>query len=122
MKLRIRGNSIRMRLSRRDLEMLVSSGAVEERLSFPSGQMLGYRLERTATPVATAELRDHAVIAIGFPAEAIQRWAEPDEISLLVELPLGDGQTLSLLVEKDYRCLSPREDEDDADLFANPGA
>jgi len=47
--------------------------------------------------------------------------AQPDEVSLQAEQPLGDGENLKLLVEKDFRCLSPREGEDDADLFPNPG-
>ncbi|MGH8167708.1 MAG: DUF7009 family protein [Woeseiaceae bacterium] len=31
-----------------------------------------------------------------------------------------DGDELSILVEKDFACLAPREGEDDSDKFPNP--
>ena len=40
-------------------------------------------------------------------------------MSLRGEQSLGDG-TLSLLIEKDFKCLTPREGEDEYDGFANP--
>ena len=120
MKLRVRGNSIRLRLSQADLESLLATGAVEERVTFPAGRSLRYRLESGAGS-ATADLGDGGIV-VRFPVEAIRRWAQPDEVSLEAEQPLGEGECLKLLVEKDFRCLSPREGEDDADLFPNPGA
>jgi Family of unknown function (DUF7009) len=120
MKLRVRGNSIRLRLSQADLASLLASGAVEERLAFPSGQSLSYRLESGAESAA-AELSDRGIV-VRFPAEALRRWAQPDKVSLQAEQPLGGGDSLQLLVEKDFKCLNPREAEDDADLFPNPGA
>ena len=119
MKLRIRGNSIRLRLSQADLELLLATGAVEERVTFPAGQSLRYRLESGAESAA-ADLLDRGIV-IRFPVEAIERWAQPEEVSLEAEQPLRDGERLKLLVEKDFRCLNSREGEDDADLFPNPG-
>jgi hypothetical protein len=36
------------------------------------------------------------------------------------ELTLPLGGRLKLLVEKDFRCISPRDDEDQSNLFKNP--
>ena len=120
MKLRTRRNSIRLRLSRRDLAALLASGAVEERVDFPHGQALRFRLERSAAAVADAAYAG-GTLTVRFPAQAIDAWTDPAEVSMTAECTV-DGGTLTLLVEKDYQCLAPREGEDDDDLFPNPGA
>jgi len=120
MKLRIRGNSIRLRLSQGDLAALLDGGAVEDSVVFPAGPVLTYRLEMGAGESAEADYATDRVV-IRFPVAEIETWARPDEVTMRAELPLGDG-LLELLVEKDFRCLSPRDGEDDTDLFANPSA
>lgn len=119
MKLRVLGNSIRLRLSQSDLTALLDSGAVEENVVFPAGPVLTYRLESSEADDAEADFSDGRVV-VRFPALDIERWAQPEQVTMRAELSLGDGQ-LELLVEKDFRCLSPREGEDDSDLFPNPG-
>ena len=120
MKLRIHGNSIRLRLGRSDLATLLERGAVEERVGFPSGNSLRYRLERSTAPAAEAAFAGDAIV-VRFPAQAIVAWADPAEVSMIAECAVA-GCVLRLLVEKDYQCLAPRDDEDDADLFPNPSA
>ena len=58
MKLRIRGNSIRLRLSQADLELLLATGAVEERVTAQEGKFIAIgdvrgRLEAIASRTAT---------------------------------------------------------------------
>jgi hypothetical protein len=120
MKLRTRGNSIRLRLSRGDLATLLEHGVVEEQVGFPGGQVLRYRLERSGAPAPGASFSD-GMITVRFPADAIDGWADPGEVSLEADCPIVSGM-LHLLVEKDYQCLAPRDGEDDEDLFPNPGA
>jgi len=121
MKLRSRGNSIRLRLSQSDVATLLDTGAVEERIGFPGGATLNYRLECSSAPEATAAF-DGTRIIVRFPADAIRAWAAPAEVSLSAEPQLDDGERLELLIEKDFQCLRPRDDKDDGDLFPNPGA
>ena len=121
MKLRIRGNSIRLRLSQTDLAALLESGAVEDRVAFPAGQSLVYRLESSTGQSAEA-LFDTSRIVVRFPVARIGALARPEEVTLQAEQPLSSGECLELLVEKDFQCLSPRGDDDDADLFPNPSA
>ncbi len=120
MKLRILGNSIRLRLSQSDLSALLDGGAVEDRVVFPAGHVLIYRLESSEGEFAEADY-DNDRVLIRFPVAEIEKWAQPDEVTMQAVLPLGDGQ-LELLVEKDFRCLSPRDGENDSDLFPNPSA
>jgi len=120
MKLRILGNSIRLRLSQSDLAALLDGGAVEERVVFPGGPVLTYRLESSSGASTEADY-DNDRILIRFPIAEIEKWARPTEVTMCAELALEEGR-LELLVEKDFRCLSPRDGEDDTDLFPNPGA
>ena len=120
MKLRILGNSIRLRLSQSDLAALLDGGAVEDRVVFPAGPALTYRLESSSGESTEADY-DNDRIVIRFPLAEIENWARPTEVTMHAELALGEGR-LELLVEKDFKCLSPRDGEDDADLFPNPGA
>ena len=119
MKLRVRGNSIRLRLTQTEVATLLATGAVEECLNFPTGEALRYRLERATAADTAARLCDGKIV-IRFPAAIVDRWGQSAEVSMQAEQPLGGGESLRLLVEKDFRCLSPRDDEDDADLFPNP--
>ena len=49
-------------------------------------------------------------------------WASSSQVSMSGSLQLDDGQTLELLVEKDFACLAPREGEDESDMFPHPSA
>ncbi len=118
MKLRTRENSIRLRLAQPDVAKLLEYGVVEERVEFPGGSVLAYRLESTSSSVPDAAYTN-GTVTVRFPKDAIAAWADPAEVALSAECQIGSG-TLQLLVEKDYRCLSPREGEDEQGLFPNP--
>jgi len=117
MKLRIRGSSIRLRLTRGDLATLDGTGAVAEALHFPGGARFVYTLRRS--DAWRADLGS-AGLCVDVPAMALSRWLSPDEVALAAELPLPDGGVLRLLVEKDFPCLTTRPGEDDGDAFARP--
>lgn len=120
MKLRTRENSIRLRLAQTDVAKLLEHGAVEERVEFPGGNVLTYRLESTSSSEPDAAYTN-GTVTVRFPKDAIAAWADPAEVSLSAECQIGSG-ALQLLVEKDYQCLSPREGEDEQGLFPNPAA
>jgi hypothetical protein len=45
MKLRLQGNSVRLRLTRSEVERLREIGRVEESVDFGAGEVLAYRLQ-----------------------------------------------------------------------------
>jgi len=60
-------------------------------------------------------------MVVGLPAADISAWAGDEAaVSLRGEVELPQGGRLRLLVEKDFECLSHRDDEDQSDLFQNP--
>ncbi len=119
MKLRILDDSIRLRLDRDEVERLGNGGEVESATRFPSGARLLYRLNAGAEALATYV---NGTITVTLPQRATLRWAETEsEVSVRASLPI-DGGKLSILVEKDFECLAPRDGESQANRFRNPSA
>lgn len=121
MKLRILDDSLRLRLPQGEVKQLRTTGRVEATIRFGPGpqQRLVYAL--VVVPQAqriSATLTDRE-IAVHVPEATARAWADGNEVSLRGEQSLGDG-TLQLLIEKDFKCLTPREGEDEYDGFANP--
>jgi hypothetical protein len=119
MKLRIRGNSVRLRVSKTELSQLASAGVAEDAVQFGPGAVLRYGVQVRAGGAVTAELAGD-MVRVFVPKASIEHWLKPDEVSIEGEQAIGNGEFLKILVEKDYTCLAPRSGEDDSDLFANP--
>ncbi len=117
MKLRIRGDSVRLRLTRGEVQALVQGGAVRERTRVPGGTAFGYELLSDPAAAAVAVRFDGGVLAVTVPAATAAAWAGSEEVALGAELPLPGG-ALSVLIEKDFPCLTVRAGEDDSDAFA----
>lgn len=122
MKLRIRDNSLRLRLTQTEVRTLRTDGQVTAATAFPGGASLVYALlcdDEVAE--LTATMLD-GTITVRVPATVAHEWADSDEVSLRGDRALDDGQSLSLLVEKDFTCLAPREGEDESDMYPHPKA
>ena len=119
LKLRVRDNSIRLRLTRSEVDRVNAEGRLAARLSFPDGRALDYALTAGKAKRVNARF-DDAGLDVEVPAEALRDWAESDQISIAAELPLPGQDILTVLVEKDYACLTPRDGEDESDMFAHP--
>lgn len=74
---------------------------------------------------AIAASFDEGNLAVRLPMSEVRQWAQSGQVSILAEQSVGESQSLTLLVEKDFKCLSPghhRPDEDDDDTFPHPDA
>ena len=119
MKLRIRGNSVRLRVSKPELTEIAATGAAADAVRFAPGVALRYGIEVRPAGTVTAEFAA-GVVRVLVPQSSIDVWLRPDEVSIEGQQAIGNGEFLRILVEKDYTCLAPRSGEDDGDLFANP--
>jgi len=121
MKIRILGNSLRLRLKQSEVKQLGAEGKVKEQIRFgtTSSQQLTYILQKGATAQVTASFNS-SVISILVPNDVADHWATSDQISLRESLPIGNGEELKILIEKDFKCLTDREGEDESDMFPNP--
>lgn len=123
MKLRIRENTIRLRLKRAEVEQIASGQSIVEKTHFPQS-VLTYRLDIVDDGPCSASF-DEGSLAIHLPISEIRQWAETDQVSIQAEQPIGDAGALSLLIEKDFQCLSPghhRPGADDEDTYPHPDA
>ncbi|MEX0709248.1 MAG: hypothetical protein WD078_14915 [Woeseia sp.] len=120
MKLRIRDNSVRLRLSRGEVAQMQAEGRVRASVSFAGGAALDYVCIASETASEPAATFDGTTLAVQLPAEAVTRWAASEQVSISGEQQLGGDDRLTLLVEKDFACLAPREGEDESDMFAHP--
>lgn len=119
MKLRLRGNSLRLRLTKADVARLVREGRVQETVEFP-GRALAYVLERSSETEGVAALFDGAVVRVLASTSVLDAWTNTDLVGFEQEMPTTNGATLRLLVEKDWQCLTERAGEDEADAYPNP--
>jgi hypothetical protein len=120
MKLRIRGNSLRLRITRPELERLASTGKVSESVPFAAGAELRYELCVDAAATALSAVYRHNSIRVRIPVADFRQWQREDQVSLRASQATGAAGELTILVEKDFACLEPRAGEDDADAFAHP--
>jgi hypothetical protein len=116
MKLRIRGNTLRLRVSKNELAQMIAQGWVEDAIQFAADSSLIYRLE---TGTFAAE-HSGGRICVRVPKSAVTLWARDDEVSIRHSQSLEGGGVLEILVEKDFECLNPRAGDAAADLFRNP--
>ena len=122
MKLRIRGDSIRLRLTQTEVRQLVERGRVEERtrLGLLPGESLAYGVEAgsAATGIVCSWANGRLLVTV--PPATLAAWASGPDLALEASQPVAEGATLRILVEKDLACAKPRPDEDDSDAFPNP--
>ena len=112
MKLRIRGPSIRLRLTRGEVDALRERGSVEETVGLlPSP--FAYAIERTGGERVCAHF-DGKRLVVSVPAAVVRDFCDTDRVGF--EETNGG---VRILVEKDWQCLAPR-DEDESDAFPHP--
>ena len=122
MKLRIKGNSIRLRLLRSEVEHFAAAGQISETLEFGPGPSNFLRYTLLVSPEAkttAAQLRGNEIV-IAVPELLARNWTTSEMVGFDTEQSIGNGETLSILVEKDFACLDRPDDPDLADAFPNP--
>ena len=120
MKLRIKGDSLRLRLTRGEVSQLDERGTVDDQVRFGGGAALIYRLRRDATVGALTASFAQGVVEIRIPDRSARDWANSNDVTLAGAQPIAAGEELRIVVEKDFACLAPREGEDESDNFENP--
>lgn len=119
MKLRIKGDSLRLRLTQGEVSQLdTGSGVVEEKVRFPGSAVLTYRLRRDAVATSVNASFAEGAVEVRVPEKAVRHWASSNDEGISGAQPIAAGDELLISVEKDFRCLVPRAGEEDN--FANP--
>lgn len=103
------------------MSAIADGGLAQDSVEFAPGVRLTYRVQVVPDGVVGASYEGHCVNVV-LPQPVVDQWRQPEEVSIEAEQPLADGQSLRILVEKDFECLAPREGEDQGGLFPNPSA
>ncbi|MGH1516650.1 DUF7009 family protein [Chryseobacterium sp. JK1] len=112
MKIRIKDNSIRFRLTQSEVSELGSNGAVSSVTQFVDKPFI-YTIEKTGEDVLCASFIENKII-LKMPSAMIKELVSTDTVGF-------DGQTglVKLLVEKDFVCIDNTV-EDQSDNYPNP--
>jgi hypothetical protein len=122
MKLRIKGNSVRVRLDRRDLEGLIAHGRIEDAVRFGQGQAFRYTVEVGSAPRERPRVcYDAGRLLMRINPVDAESWLAGDRVGFDHDQAV-DGGVLRVILEKDFACIDrpAGEEADDAFAFPNP--
>lgn len=120
MKLRIQGDSLRLRVTPSEVLQLITTGRVVETIHFAPGDHLSYALQHSATASCIAVSHQPHEVTVIVPTSAAQAWADGDDVGIYSAVPNGSG-SLSLAIEKDFACLDASH-TGNRDTYPNPKA
>ena len=119
MKLRIKGNSIRFRLTQSEVEIVEQTGLVKDQTKFSNSISLEYEIKAVTGLEYVEATYSEDKITLKVNESLIRDWAHSDQVTISSSLDLSSNENLTILIEKDFKCLSPR-DEDESDMFPHP--
>ena len=120
MKLRIRDNSIRLRLTQTEVDTVRVDALVRGRVIFAGSNTFEYVLESSPATVKPEAHFSNNALTVRIPENDIQQWSTTEQVSIAAEQTLDGGGHLKILIEKDFACLAPRDGEDEGDMYPHP--
>ena len=118
MKLRIKGNSLRIRLTKTEVGKLAETGYLQEQTIFPNNLFV-YALQKADDTTELSAIFETNKITMFVPAAFIKDWPANNIIGLETKMLLPNNEHLYLLIEKDFVCLDETT-EDQRDNYENP--
>ena len=118
MKIRIKGNTVRVRLSKSEVELFAKEGYVEERTEFENSTLI-YAVRSKHDGTMSADFAG-GNLTLFVPADLLKQWSSTDLVSIVHNMPLNNGKYLYILLEKDFKCIDAAVTEDQSDYFENP--
>lgn len=121
MKVRIQGNSIRFRLMRSEVTRVIEGHIVVSRTLLPfAARPLVFELRKAYSGERAGVSADGLAICVALDRWRVDEWLDPKAIGFSLVESLPNGDSLTVLVEKDFACLDREEEEPDA--YPNPKA
>lgn len=122
MKLRLRENSIRLRLLQNEVTQLREVGNVSETVVFGVNptENLAYSLRTSAEILEISAQMMNNQIEIFLPMSVAESWIDSNQVGLYGTQEIGDLAVLKIIVEKDFVCVDRPFDKDNKDAFPHP--
>jgi hypothetical protein len=121
MKIRIKDNSIRMRLTRPEVQRFGKEKYVEGRTEFGNVIFIYAMRCDSAVEEISAYLFGNK-ITMHIPGAIAEAFVNTDAVGFQHEQVFDNGKKLSLLFEKDFKCIDGEVLEDQSDNYDNPSA
>ncbi len=118
MKIRIKGNSIRFRLTQSEVKQLSETGSITETTEFGHNTFQYQVKLMPSIKQLKASYRDNNILMM-VPEDDGKNWFHSKTVGFGHEMELNNGKKLDLLLEKDFTCLENRA-EDQSDNYPNP--
>ena len=112
MKIRLFGDSIRLRLTQVEVQAIAAGGTIESVIPFP-GEALACTVQPSTGPLLEARHQGGRITILVPPRDAAHWAASEDE-------GLYSTGVLRIALEKDYRCIHKPDSPDNAGTFPNP--
>ncbi|MGN6626546.1 MAG: DUF7009 family protein [Tepidisphaeraceae bacterium] len=121
MKLRLRGNSVRLRLGQSEVRRLSEGEALTETLTFgPGAASFAYTLRPSGDFQPPAITFTGGELVVSLSARDIDAWAAGDAVGIRATQAAGKKHEMALLIEKDFECLDNENGESQEDAFPSP--
>lgn len=115
MKIRIKDNSARFRLTQNEVTALVKYGETWSKCNFGKGELV-YGIKSTdADDISCVFIGNKVTTKV--PKALLTNWDTDQRVGF-------DKRTddLYILIEKDWQCLKPRDHEDESNLYKHPAS
>jgi hypothetical protein len=120
MKIRIKGNSIRIRLTKTEVDKFGAEAHLEESTEFGNNS-LRYAISVSPDNTELSASFEGNTITMWVPSAMQKEWVSGETVGYSNKMPIGNGKELFLLLEKDFVCLD-NTFEDQSDNYPNPNA
>lgn len=118
MKLRIKANSVRIRLTKTEVSKLTNEGYLQETTVLP-GQSFVYALKSDENVTTLTIVFEDNLLTMIVPKSFTTNWYNNDIVGLDAWIQVNENKKLYLLLEKDFVCLDETT-EDQSDNYENP--
>jgi hypothetical protein len=119
MKLRIKGNSLRIRLTKTEVGTIATTGYLEEETWFGNNRFV-YALQRVDEGDKLTAALEENKMTMFVPGSLTKDWPANNIVGFDANIPLTGNKSLYLLLEKDFICLDETT-EDQSDNYEHPG-
>ena len=117
MKVRIKGNSVRYRLGKSEVDKFGQTSMLTESTE-TLGETFSYHLVKANVPHLEVRFAQQT-LSFYVPESIASEWVQTDRIGFEHRMLLPNGKEVFLLLEKDFVCLD-NTFEDQSDNYPNP--
>lgn len=118
MKIRIKDNTVRFRLSKPEVEEFGKTGVIESRTDFSPMPFI-YVLKSSPTLNELSASFQNNTVTLLVPVSWVEDWVNSNRTGFDGKITSDNGAQVQLLLEKDFKCLD-NSIEDQADNYENP--